>query len=172
MYTVEPAANLMKPFRQKETNFACWLDRSTRKQRDRPSPNAFNIPLPHGIDHEVPRWSAMYSMFSEMMRLIPPERTGVDSEGGDDTTRGDDEDDDTTEKGGYISEQHSRPRPSRNEQHVTQDMNTHDEDSKMWDPSVPSLSVNPATGREEDISRQGTVHPAFSLGDLDALLRF
>ncbi|KAJ5432528.1 uncharacterized protein N7458_011684 [Penicillium daleae] len=33
----------------------------------------YNLPLPQGIDHEVPRWSAMYSMFTEALRLIPPE---------------------------------------------------------------------------------------------------
>ena len=33
----------------------------------------YDLPLPHGIDHEVPRWSAMYSMFSEALSLIPPE---------------------------------------------------------------------------------------------------
>lgn len=38
-----------------------------------PSRPKYNLPLPHGIDHEVPRWSAMYSMFSETLRLIPPE---------------------------------------------------------------------------------------------------
>ena len=32
-----------------------------------------NLRLPHGIDHEVPRWAAVYSMFSEVLRLIPPE---------------------------------------------------------------------------------------------------
>jgi hypothetical protein len=29
------------------------------------------IPLPQGIDHEVPRWSAVYSIYSEMRRLLP-----------------------------------------------------------------------------------------------------
>lgn len=38
-----------------------------------PSRPKYDLPLPHGIDHEVPRWSAMYSMFSEALRLIPPE---------------------------------------------------------------------------------------------------
>lgn len=28
--------------------------------------------LPPGIDHEIPRWSAMYSFYSEMQRLLPP----------------------------------------------------------------------------------------------------
>ncbi|CAG7921817.1 unnamed protein product [Penicillium olsonii] len=27
--------------------------------------------LPPGIDHEIPRWSAMYSFYSEMQRLLP-----------------------------------------------------------------------------------------------------
>jgi hypothetical protein len=154
-----------------ETN-SLGICRSTRKQRDRPSPNAFNIPLPHGIDHEVPRWSAMYSMFSEMMRLIPPERTVVDSEGLDDSTARYEDEDESTEEEGHVSEQHSRP--SRDEQHHTQenmDMDMQEGDLKTWDLSAPNLSANPGTDRV-DISRQGTVHPAFSLGDLDALLRF
>lgn len=33
----------------------------------------YDLPLPRGIDHEVPRWSAMYSMFSEVLSLIPPD---------------------------------------------------------------------------------------------------
>jgi hypothetical protein len=38
-----------------------------------PSRPKYNLPLPQGIDHEVPRWSAIYSMYSEALRLIPPE---------------------------------------------------------------------------------------------------
>jgi hypothetical protein len=30
------------------------------------------IPLPPGIDHDIPRWSAVYSCYSEMQRLLPP----------------------------------------------------------------------------------------------------
>ncbi|KAJ5748926.1 uncharacterized protein N7511_010622, partial [Penicillium nucicola] len=30
------------------------------------------LPFPKGIDHEVPRWSAAFSMFSEMRRLLAP----------------------------------------------------------------------------------------------------
>lgn len=51
--------------------------RPTRKYRSEspsePPRPKYDLPLPHGIDHEVPRWSAMYSMFSEALRLIPPE---------------------------------------------------------------------------------------------------
>lgn len=38
-----------------------------------PSRPKYDLPLPHGIDHEVPRWSVMYSMFSEALRLFPPQ---------------------------------------------------------------------------------------------------
>lgn len=31
-----------------------------------------DLPLPQGIDHEVPRWSALYSGYSEICRLLPP----------------------------------------------------------------------------------------------------
>ncbi|KAJ5365243.1 hypothetical protein N7517_008129 [Penicillium concentricum] len=31
-----------------------------------------DLPLPQGIDHEVPRWSALYSFYSEICRLLPP----------------------------------------------------------------------------------------------------
>lgn len=109
----------------------------------------------------------MYSMFSEMLRLIPPERTIVESEGPDEFTTRHEDEGENKEEGAHVSEQHSRP--SRDEQPDTQDKQ---EDSKMWEPSAPSFSVNPVAGREEDIPRQGIVHPAFSLGDLDALLRF
>lgn len=110
----------------------------------------------------------MYSMFSEMMRLIPPERTVIDSDDVDESTANYENEDDRH----HISEQHSQP--SQDEQQDTNDgiIIQEDDNSKMWDSSAPNLSLNPVPGREEDISRQGTVHPAFSLGDLDALLRF
>ncbi|KAJ5160535.1 uncharacterized protein N7482_007539 [Penicillium canariense] len=47
---------------------------------DEPPRPKYDLPLPHGIDHEVPRWSAVYSMFSEMMRLIPPGENGEGEE--------------------------------------------------------------------------------------------
>lgn len=104
----------------------------------------------------------MYSMFSEMMRLIPPERTVVDWEGADDSTTRYGDGDGSIEEEDHASEQHD-----------TQDnMNMQEEDWKTWDSPASIMSVDPVAGREEDISRQGTVYPAFSLGDLDALLRF
>lgn len=35
--------------------------------------NQFNVNgfLPRGIDHEIPRWSAVYSSYSELRRLLP-----------------------------------------------------------------------------------------------------
>ncbi|KAE8421004.1 hypothetical protein BDV36DRAFT_292679 [Aspergillus pseudocaelatus] len=37
------------------------------------SHQTFNLPLPRGIDHEVPRWAAVYSMFQEVLHFLPPE---------------------------------------------------------------------------------------------------
>jgi hypothetical protein len=53
--------------------------RKMRKYKDESLPEQrrpeYDLPfkLPRGIDHEVPRWSVIYSMFSETLRLIPPE---------------------------------------------------------------------------------------------------
>ncbi|KAB8218896.1 hypothetical protein BDV33DRAFT_204942 [Aspergillus novoparasiticus] len=59
-----------------------FIHRSPRMQRAKTSDNQhqqtpsykFDSPLPPGIDHEIPlpRWSAVYPLFSEVMRLIPP----------------------------------------------------------------------------------------------------
>ncbi|KAB8264999.1 hypothetical protein BDV32DRAFT_145033 [Aspergillus pseudonomiae] len=59
-----------------------WSYRSARKHTVKTSGNQhqqqpsykFDSPLPPGIDHEVPlpRWSAIYSLVSEVLRLIPP----------------------------------------------------------------------------------------------------
>ncbi|KAB8219543.1 hypothetical protein BDV33DRAFT_173535 [Aspergillus novoparasiticus] len=37
------------------------------------SHHTFNLPLPRGIDHEVPRWAAVYSMVQEVLHFLPPE---------------------------------------------------------------------------------------------------
>ncbi|KAE8333008.1 hypothetical protein BDV39DRAFT_166158 [Aspergillus sergii] len=37
------------------------------------SHSTFNLPLPRGIDHEVPRWAAVYSMVQEVLHFLPPE---------------------------------------------------------------------------------------------------
>ncbi|KAJ5551182.1 hypothetical protein N7461_005880 [Penicillium sp. DV-2018c] len=47
-------------------------------QRQGPKTNDnihLDLPLPSGIDHEVPRWSAFYSIYSEMRRLLPSPST-------------------------------------------------------------------------------------------------
>lgn len=119
----------------------------------------------------------MYSMFSEMMRLIPPERTVIDSNDVEDSTTKQGNEDETTEKRHHTSEQQQQQhvQQTRDEQQDTKDGIIIHEDgsSKMWESSAPNLSNTPVPGREE-ISKQGggAVRPAFSLGDLDALLRF
>lgn len=45
-------------------NLATTINKQQEKEKD--------TSLPPGIDHEIPRWSAMYSFFSEMQRLLPP----------------------------------------------------------------------------------------------------
>lgn len=114
----------------------------------------------------------MYSMFSEMMRLIPPERAAIDSNGGDDSTTRYEKEDERIKTEDHTSEQHSWPSPD--EEHNTQDdMHRQAEgDAEVWDVSAPKSTMSAVTSREEDAPRHGTVHPAFSLGDLDALLRF
>lgn len=121
----------------------------------------------------------MYSMFSEMMRLIPPERAAIDSGGGDDSaTRYEEEEDEEEEEErikmeGHTSEQYSWP-SSPGEEKITHDhMDVQAEgNEEAWDVSAPKSTMSAVINREEDVSRQGTGHPAFSLGDLDALLRF
>ncbi|RAQ41002.1 hypothetical protein AFGD_007147 [Aspergillus flavus] len=45
------------------------------------SHNTFNLPLPRGIDHEVPRWAAVYSMVQEVLHFFPPEDNISDHHG-------------------------------------------------------------------------------------------
>ncbi|KAB8212139.1 hypothetical protein BDV34DRAFT_63811 [Aspergillus parasiticus] len=45
------------------------------------SHDTFNLPLPRGIDHEVPRWAAVYSMVQEVLHFLPPEDNISDRHG-------------------------------------------------------------------------------------------
>lgn len=117
----------------------------------------------------------MYSMFSEMMRLIPPEKSDSDpAERHNASARRENEHDSDLDES-RISDQHSRL--SRDEQQDTKDTTTVQEDgagSEPCDLSTPNLSINPAAGNQGGLFNQshGNVHSDFSLGELDALLRF
>lgn len=114
----------------------------------------------------------MYSMFSEMMRLIPPERADIDSDGGDDSTTRYEKEDESIKTEVRTSEQHSWPSPDE-EQNTRDHMDMQAEgDAEAWDVSAPKSTMSAVINRDEDAPRHGTVHQAFSLGDLDALLRF
>lgn len=114
-------------------------------QRTSPgSPQGLNLPLPHGIDHEVPRWAAVYSIFSEMLRLIPPE---VNCDG---------------EHDGHND---------ANEQQNQQDQkdNTAERENGLLSDAVSA--TNP-TNDEMKMPYNEHLGSGFSLGELDALLRF
>ncbi|KAE8327962.1 hypothetical protein BDV39DRAFT_204366 [Aspergillus sergii] len=79
-----PLRRVTRVFTASSTAIAVSLGRarSTRMHRAKTSDNqhqqtsSYKVDsrLPPGIDHEIPlpRWSAAYSLFSEVMRLIPP----------------------------------------------------------------------------------------------------
>ncbi|KNG87448.1 hypothetical protein ANOM_004263 [Aspergillus nomiae NRRL 13137] len=60
------------------------VTRIAEDKYDDPAPESshdmFNLPLPRGIDHEVPRWAAVYSMAEEVMRFLPPQDSISDQE--------------------------------------------------------------------------------------------
>ncbi|KAJ5396493.1 hypothetical protein N7509_004606 [Penicillium cosmopolitanum] len=124
--------------------------------------NAYNLPLPRGIDHEIPRWAAVYSMFAEVMNLIPPEEED------------DDDDDDASTENSNTEEDSS----------TTGDQG----DNNAVDSAAPEIlnalglpAQNMATGRSCDFSpldkdfqipASGHFHEGFTMYDMDALLRF
>lgn len=112
------------------------------------SPRGLNFPYPHGIDHEVPRWAAVYSAFSEVLRLIPPE-----GECGD---------------GGYDSNDDSM------EAEEGQDLKDTVSGRENGDSEIPASIPNPTHEPMTDDVNSHNQHlgSGFSLGELDALLRF
>lgn len=104
-------------------------------------------------------------MFSEMLRLIPPER--VEDEDMDD-----------------VKHEASMGRESGNGMDADlSDNNSGSAREGMKDaiampkdetsePCTPRLSTNPAVGKAVDLPDSGSIRAEFSLGDLDALLRF
>lgn len=132
----------------------------------------YELPLPHGIDHEVPRWSAIYSMFSEVMRIIPPERIKSKSDrrclpassyfGFD-------------RKSGY-SASGDQPRPSSRSQTFQQKANTTAQELENTNSKVANGVLQMPTHPipRQDIRPMPFDHTDSSLflGELDALLRF
>ncbi|KAJ5188828.1 hypothetical protein N7491_005149 [Penicillium cf. griseofulvum] len=57
-----------RPARQQMLNRSQNASKNTSKNESQFHVNGF---LPMGIDHEVPRWSAVYSSYSEIRRLLP-----------------------------------------------------------------------------------------------------
>lgn len=120
----------------------------------------------------------MYSMFSEMMRLIPPEvEVGVH---GEDTV--DEMDDDKNsmsiqEEDGVVDRSQTQNlQPSRNEGTERETENAKTAQGQRADAKVNHLkwesTINEEQPGDAGHGAFGTVHSEFSLNDLDALLRF
>ncbi|KAJ5399232.1 hypothetical protein N7465_009721 [Penicillium sp. CMV-2018d] len=62
-----PRDSIDRPTRPRMSN------RNHNSQQASNNGNQFNVNgfLPRGIDHEIPRWSAVYSSYSELRRLLP-----------------------------------------------------------------------------------------------------
>ncbi|OGM49480.1 hypothetical protein ABOM_001705 [Aspergillus bombycis] len=60
------------------------VTRTVEDEYEDPTPgnshDTFNLPLPRGIDHEVPRWAAVYSMVEEVLHFLPPQDSISDQE--------------------------------------------------------------------------------------------
>jgi hypothetical protein len=106
-----------------------------------------NFPYPHGIDHEVPRWAAVYSAFSEVLRLIPPEEYG---------------------DGGYDRNDDSMGQ-EEGRQDLKDSVSGRENGDSEIHASIPNPMHEPMT---HDVKPHQHLGSGFSLGELDALLRF
>lgn len=153
--------------------FPVFLCRDTQNQSDNDfndTPrHGFDLPLPHGIDHEVPRWSAVYSLFSEMLRLLPSDETEIASDSNPGSPAQDESDADmedsghrhsTPAQGGGSSSRNARPGKGNGT------------DSEIHDPPNSDPSKSAVTNEEGRLSSSGNMAPGLCLWELDALLRF
>lgn len=139
-----------------------------------PTRPKFDLPLPQGIDHEVPRWSAVYSMFSEALRLLPQEglhmndrrrRDSVEREQGPDRNT-------SCSPSNYLSDPDTRNGDVQLNSHEPE-ITTQETDESVPSPDALSSMKATTTPWEEPIS----IHPRHAgagmfFGELDALLRF
>jgi hypothetical protein len=141
------------------------LDCKVKTQKEK------EIPLPPGIDHEIPRWSAMYSFYSEMQRLLPSPSLSPSPEIEDDTPPRT-----SNEKG-------KKPAPPESAQHEPE-ISDHDRfDEKFKGISMPAsqtpggsstgqVDSEPTLGAAGETRRHVGAHNDGFMDDLDALLRF
>lgn len=139
---------------------------------EQPRPK-YDLPLPHGIDHEVPRWSAVYSMFSEALRLLPPEgnRPNDERKRAVSTER-----DQSSNRKRTCSISNNplnldpRAGEIKQESHESS-FTAHETDGTIL-PSDVVPSMQAATPREEARSIPRNTGAGIFFGELDALLRF
>lgn len=159
-----------EPRKAKEQNHEKEQEQEAAQEKEKSkSPRStYNLPLPRGIDHEVPRWSAVYSMFAEVLNLIPPE-----------------DDEMTTSE--YEDEDDKRPHKSRKTAHQNQSRDQSDivdsivgSENENENPSSLAMQKLLASGkynvspldRDFRIPANGHFHEGFTMYDMDALLRF
>ncbi|KOS39873.1 hypothetical protein ACN38_g9274 [Penicillium nordicum] len=63
-----PRDSIDRPPRRRMSNRNHNSQKASNNHENQSHVNGF---LPMGIDHEIPRWSAVYSFYSEMRRLLP-----------------------------------------------------------------------------------------------------
>ncbi|KAJ5233897.1 uncharacterized protein N7469_005663 [Penicillium citrinum] len=133
--------------------------------------NAFNLRMPRGIDHEVPRWSAAYSMFTEVLKLIPPEEYSPTQQ--DDATSSEEE---NNQQGRTDSDRIRSDQPvsseSKEQDTMVDSSTATDESCGLHSPERTRSSHISPLDKEFHLSSSKHFHEGFTMYDMDALLRF
>lgn len=153
--------------------YPVFLCRDTQNQSDNdsndPRRHGFDLPLPHGIDHEVPRWSAVYSLFSEVLRLLPSDETEIASDSNPVSPAEKECDGDMEDSGHrHSTPSHGGGSSSKN----TRIGKGNGIGSEIHDQPNSDPSQGAVTNEEGRLSGSGSIAPGLCLGELDALLRF
>lgn len=146
-------------------------EQEKEKEKSKSPRRTYNLPLPRGIDHEVPRWSAVYSMFAEVLNLIPPEE--------DEMTTSDDEEGEG-DKRPQKSRKTAHQNQSRDQADIVDSISGSENDNENQNPSSLAMQKLLASGkynvspldRDFRIPANGHFHEGFTMYDMDALLRF
>ncbi|OQD85873.1 hypothetical protein PENANT_c009G04964 [Penicillium antarcticum] len=141
------------------------------------------LPFPKGIDHEIPRWSAAFSMFSEMRRLLAPPSPESEEDCAEEEGEGD-EVHDSNVTGARVKEDKGNERGIERKEHVSFELGSGEHSRGILDdtfsdgvcikgisiPASDSVSQSPASsGRPESGSVLAACRTEIMHGDLPSM---
>lgn len=133
--------------------------------------NAFNLRMPQGIDHEIPRWSAAYSMFTEVLKLIPPEEHSPSQQ--HDATSSDNETSQSNQmKTSNIRDDEPVSSKSKVQDNIVELSTATGEPCNSLSPEPTRPNDVSPLDKEFHLSASRHFHEGFTMYDMDALLRF